>query len=127
MTGRSCSVSTCEGDCSNHKREIITSSAMKKIISVFSATILCLGLLPASAQFGKPGSGMDNALTQVFGTNLNFSATMNIQVKMPGAQDNEMTMGGKIYFANGNSRTEMDMTKIQGSKIPPHAVEQMRQ
>ena len=99
---------------------------MKKSIS-FLAVILCLGLVPASAQFGKPGgSGPDNALNKVFGTNLNFSATMNMQVKMPDAQDSDITMSSKIYFAGGNSRTEMDMTTIKGSKMPPHAADQMK-
>lgn len=99
---------------------------MKKHIPLLASIFLCLGLLPASAQFGKPGgSGADNALTQVFGTNLNFSATMNMEVKMP-SQDNNLTMSSKVYFAHGNSRTEMDMTKMRGSKMPPHAAEQMK-
>lgn len=100
---------------------------MKKTISFLAASVLALGLLPASAQFGRPGgSGPDNALTKVFGTNLNFSATMNLEVKMPGAQENEVTMTSKIYFAKGNSRTEMDMTSMKGSKMPPHAADQMK-
>lgn len=100
---------------------------MKKFISFLAAVYLCLGLLPASAQFGKPGSaGPDNAINQVFGTNLNFSATMDMQVKMPDAQDNEITLSSKVYFASGNSRTEMDMTTMKGSKMPPHAADQMK-
>jgi hypothetical protein len=100
---------------------------MKTFISFLAAIFLCLGLLPASAQFGKPGgSGPDNALTKVFGTNLNFSATMNMAVKMSGAAENEVTLSSKIYFAKGNSRTEMNLATMQGSKLPPHAADQMK-
>jgi len=99
---------------------------MKKSTSFLVAAFIGLGLLSASAQFGKPCSETDNALSQVFGTNLNFSATMNMRVKMPSAEDNEITMASKIYFAHGNSRTEMDMTTMKGTKIPPHAADQMK-
>ncbi len=99
---------------------------MKKILLILTTAILGLGLLPAFAQFGKPGSSAaDNALFTVFGTNLNFSANMEMDAKLPSHED-EVTMPGKIYFANGNTRTEMDMTKIKGSQMPPHAADQMK-
>lgn len=100
---------------------------MKKSILLLAAALFITASVPALAQFGRPGgSGPDNALTRVFGTNLNFSATMNVEVKMQAATDNEITMSSKTYFAHGNSRTEMDMTQMKGSKMPPHAADQMK-
>ena len=99
---------------------------MKKYISFLAPAFLCFGLATASAQLGKPGgAAADSAMLKVFGTNLNFSANMNVEIKMP-AQDNDITMPGKIYFLQGKSRTEMDMTQMKGSKMPPHAADQMK-
>ena len=99
---------------------------MKTTILLLATTLFIATQVPVQAQFGKSAnSSADNALTKVFGTNLNFSATMEMRVKQQ-AQDDNVTMSGKIFFANGNSRTEMDMTKITGSKMPPHAADQMK-
>jgi len=101
---------------------------MKKLTLLVTIISLCLGLLPASAQFGQTaggGSPMDDALSRVFGTNLNFSAAMETQIKMMPQQEN-ITMSGKMYFANGNSRSELDMAQMKGGKIPPEAIAQMK-
>jgi hypothetical protein len=99
---------------------------MKKHLSVLVLLFLTLGLASVRAQLGTPGGGpMNDVMTKVFGTNLNFSANMEAQVKtMPKPED--ISMSGKIYFANGNSRTEMDMTKMKGSNITPQVIAQLK-
>jgi hypothetical protein len=99
---------------------------MKKTIVLLAGALFLGAGFVAQAQFAKPGGATpDSALLKIFGTNLNFSANMSVEIKMP-EQDNDMTMSGKIYFARGDSRTELDMTKMTGTKMPPHTVEQMK-
>lgn len=98
---------------------------MKKII-IPIITALCAVGFPAQAQFAKPGgANPDSVLHKIFGTNLNFSANMRVEIKMP-EQDNEMSMSGKIYFSHGDSRTELDMSNMKGTKMPPQTIEQMK-
>ncbi len=99
---------------------------MKKHFPILMLTLLALGLATARAQFGGPdGNPMDDAMAKVFGTNLNFSATMDTQMKMMPKGEN-IGMSGKIFFANGNSRTEMDMTEMKGGKMTPQALTQIK-
>jgi len=99
---------------------------MKTPILLLAAALFVTASIPVPAQIGKSSnSAADSALTKVFGTKLNFSATMDMQVKTLPMND-EISMSSKIYFAQGNSRTEMDMTKMTGTKMPPHAVDQMK-
>jgi len=98
---------------------------MKKHIPAFAFILLCLGLLPVRAQLGAGSSPLDNAMSKVFGTNLNFSADMAAEVKMmPKQQDVSLT--GKMYFLGGNSRSEMDMTSMKGSQMTPQMIAQMK-
>src|SRR5260221_733178 len=64
-------------------------------------------------------------MAKVFGTNLNFSDTMDTQMKMMPKGEN-IGMSGKIFFANGNSRTELDMTEMKGGKMTPQALTQIK-
>ena len=95
---------------------------MKKYFILLTAAVLGLGLLPARAQFD---SKADDVMSRVFGDKLNFSADMETLVKMMPKQDN-MTMTGKIFFANGNSRSEMDMTSMKGKQMTPQVIAQMK-
>jgi hypothetical protein len=99
---------------------------MKKI-PILAAAVLSLAVgFSAHAQFGKPGNPTpDSIISKIFGTNLNFSADMQVDIQMP-SQDNDLNVAGRIYFRGGDSRTEVDMTKITGSKMPPHAADQMK-
>jgi len=98
---------------------------MKKFVSICAFTVLCLGLLPVQAQLGTSGSSLDSVISKVFGTNLNFSADMEAEVKMmPKQQD--ISLNGKMFFANGDSRSEMDMTTMKGSQMTPQMVTQMK-
>ena len=76
------------------------------------------------AQTGQDATAPDALLSKILGTNLSFSANMEIATKM-GGQD-YVSLPGEIYFARGKARTEMDMTRMKGSKLPPQAVEQMK-
>jgi hypothetical protein len=100
---------------------------MKKYFPLLTLLSLCLTFTTAHAQFGAQGGGspMDEALAKVFGTNLNFSASMQTDVHIA-AQDKTISIVGKIYFANGNSRTEIDMTKMTGTAIPPQQLQQIK-
>ncbi|HEY4414116.1 MAG TPA: hypothetical protein VGO57_00370 [Verrucomicrobiae bacterium] len=99
---------------------------MKKYFSLLTLLSLCLTLTSARAQFGAQGGGspMDEALAKVFGTNLNFSATVQTDVQI--SPTKTISIPGKIYFANGNSRTEMDMTTMTGIPLPPAAITQIK-
>jgi hypothetical protein len=99
---------------------------MKKYLSLLTLSTLCFSLFSAYAQMDAGGgSAMNDAMSKIFGTNLNFSATMDTTVKMS-PQNQTLGMPGKIYVSNGDSRTEMDMTKATGSAIPPQAIAQMK-
>src|SRR5260221_12858057 len=98
---------------------------MKKHFPSLMLTLLALGLATARAQFGGPdGNPMDDAMAKVFGTNLNFYATMDTQMKK--IHKGEQTgKSSKIFFDNSNSRTVNAMYEIKGGKItapPPYAL-----
>ncbi len=99
---------------------------MKKNLCLLFATA---GFLAASvaapAQPGQPSSSAaDRAMTKVFGTSLNFSATMEMQINQSGR--GEISTRAKVYMAQGNSRTELDITQMKGTAMPPEAAAQMK-
>jgi hypothetical protein len=98
---------------------------MKKHLFLFMAAALAAGTLPLYAQFGGGPAvpPMDNSLQKLFGDNQTFSADTHIQVT---GNNGPMTLSGKMYFDNGNSRTEMDLSQMQGGNIPPQAMAQMK-
>ena len=100
---------------------------MKKNSTLLGLAILTLGLGTALAQFGPPpgSSPLDEALSKLMGKDTSFSATMESHVKTS-ATTPEMVLTGKMYVADGNSRSEMDMTKMKGGGLPAEAVEQMK-
>lgn len=64
-------------------------------------------------------------MAKVFGDNPGFTATANITVD--DAQHGTMQMESSYAFLKGNIRTDMDMTSMMGSRMPPQAVAQMKQ
>lgn len=100
---------------------------MKKTSTLLGLVILSFGLGIASAQFGPPpgSSPLDNALATVFGKETSFSATLESHVKTPELPQ-ELILTGKIFVADGNSRSEIDLTKMKGGDLPPDALEQMK-
>ncbi len=93
-----------------------------------TTTILCLGLAPAFAQPGARGGGqgpdLGGSLSKLFGANQSFSATMEFQSSGPNGE--HIIMPGKISFDTGKSRFEMNMSEVQGAKMPASAAQQMK-
>ena len=99
---------------------------MKKHLSILTTTILCLGLIPAFAQFGRTPSGpkFDAAMAKLFGDNTAFTAALESQIKP--ASDDMITMPGKISYDTGKARFEMNLSDAKGMKMPPDAAAQMK-
>ena len=99
---------------------------MKKHLPILTTAILCIGLLPAFAQFGRTPSGpqFDSTMAKLFGDNSAFSAAMESQIKQK--SEDTMTMPGKIAYDSGKSRMEMNLSEAKGMKMPPEAAEQMK-
>src|SRR6266850_3201884 len=76
--------------------------------------------------FGGPpkGANLSWAMAKLFGDLPGFSATMEMQTAI--SPDEKLTVPGKIAFADGKSRFEMDMTQARGSRMPPNAAAQMK-
>jgi hypothetical protein len=99
---------------------------MKKHLLILTTTILCLGIIPAFAQFGQMphGSQFDGAMAKLFGDNSAFTAAIETQIKP--ASGDLMTMPGKITFDGGQTRFEMNLADAKGLKMPPNAAAQMK-
>lgn len=99
---------------------------MKNHFSILALAIIYLGLLPAYSQFGPPRApGLSGSMAKLFGDNPNFSATLEIQNK-GGSPDQIMTMPAKIFFSDGESRLEMDMTQMKSAQMRPEATAQIK-
>jgi hypothetical protein len=85
-----------------------------------------LGLSPAFAQFGPRSGGpqFGGAMNKLFGAHQTFSAVLEFHSS--GAQGENTTMPGKLSFDTSKSRFEMNMSEMQGSKMPPNAAQQMK-
>ena len=86
----------------------------------------------AQAQFGRPGMGgpppgpgLSGTTAKLFGDNTSFSATLEMQTS-GGGDSGPMAMPGKIYFDQGKSRFEMEMSQLRGGKMSPQAAAQMK-
>jgi hypothetical protein len=99
---------------------------MEKHLVVLASAIVGLTLVTARAQPGPPpGPNFDGALIKLFGDNSGFSATMEFHTTR--TSGDEMTMTGKLALLDGNSRVEMDMSNMQGGRMPQQAVARMKQ
>jgi hypothetical protein len=104
---------------------------MKIRITALATTLACLSLFTAHAQMGGGGGGMGGprgpqfggSMAKLFGDNSAFSATLEVQVQ---AKDQPMTMPGKIAFADGKTRFEMNMTETKGGQMRPQDAAQMK-
>jgi hypothetical protein len=105
----------------------IKNQAVKRRFLILASAILCSGTVATYAQFGM-GSGsspMSDSTQQLFGSNQVFSATLSFDIHTKG-KDQPMTVSGKLFFDNGNSRFEMDMTEITGGQLESADVAQMK-
>src|SRR5882762_7715973 len=114
-----------------HEYEIYMN--MKTSIGILLAGLLCVQTVRIQAQpggrggmaAGPRGPQLSGSTAKLFGENAAFSANLEMQSKGASA-DETMTMPGKIAFAEGKSRFEMDMTQMKGSQGRPEAAAQMR-
>jgi hypothetical protein len=103
---------------------------MKRHYQIILVTALCSTFASVNAQFGPRGGmprgpQLGGSTARLFGENSAFSATLEMQTKR-GSADEGMKIPGKITFDHGNSRFEMDMTQMSGSKLPADAATQMK-
>jgi hypothetical protein len=94
--------------------------------------LLCgvFSVLPLHAQVGRPGMGspppgpgLSGSTAKLFGDNSAFSANLEMQTTS-GAES--MRMPGKMFFDQGKSRFEMDLTQLKGSKMSPETAAQIK-
>lgn len=95
----------------------------KFLFAVFAALAF---IIPVFAQMGGgagPGAGnFDNGMEKLYGSNQVFSATM-----LTSFGDPPLTAKAKMVFDHENSWTEMNMSDLQGSNLPPQAIEAAKQ
>jgi hypothetical protein len=100
---------------------------MKK--NFFLVLTLALGFATGHAQLGRmggppPGPGLSGSTAKLFGQNSSFSASLEMQAGGDGSEP--MSMPGKIFFDEGKSRFEMDISEMKGGKMPPQAAAHMK-
>jgi len=102
---------------------------MKKHLPILALAIFCSRIIPADAQLdfagGQTMQGSGAGMEKLYGSNQTFSATTEMQMKSPDATS-PMSISGKIYFDQGSSRFEMDMSDLKGGNMPPGAAAQMK-
>lgn len=99
---------------------------MRKLLSTLFAALV-FGV-PAIAQMAGgpapgPGGSFENGMEKLFSSTPVFSATMRTAINGP---NGPMSVKAKMFFDHQNSRTEMNMTDVQGGGLPPSAVAQMQ-
>jgi Domain of unknown function (DUF4412) len=101
---------------------------MKTKLPSLIAVLLGFSLLSASAQPGGMGGpktpGFGGSLTKLLGDNKEFSSAIEIQTKAPSR--GTLTIPGQMYFNEGKSRMQLDMSKSMGANMPPEAVAQIK-
>lgn len=81
----------------------------------------------AQRMFGAGPRDIGSAdLAKIFGNNQAFTATANISIANA-QHDTATEMEASFAFLKGNVRTDIDMTNMKGTKMPPQAVAQMKQ
>lgn len=109
------------------------SRIMKNSFYALAAVMLGVGLLPVHGQFGpRDGMGamsgpqLSGSMAQLFGEHSAFSATLDIQVTDKASGD-AATVPGKLAYAEGKSRFDMEISQIKGNRMSPEMAAQMKQ
>ena len=106
---------------------------MKILNTLLLTSALTFALALSNAQPG-PRGGMGDpppcpkfgaAMAKLFGENNAFSA--NLEFQMTEKSGGTTTMPGKLAYAEGKSRFEVDMTKVKSAQMPPGAGEQLKE
>src|SRR5260221_2540501 len=69
---------------------------------------------------GPPGPGLSGSTAKLFGQNTSLSAQLDMRTAA-GQGTDAMSIPGKIFFEEGKSRFEMDMSEIKGGMMSPKA------
>ena len=102
---------------------------MKIHLKTFCTMLFCLTLLPAGAQpgpkqagdrTGSDGPTIGNPSSKLFGSNVSYSATMEMQT------DKAKPILTKVFADHGKLRHEIDMAENIGSQLPPEITAQLR-
>ena len=91
---------------------------------------VALGVVSAAAQSGRPGGpppgpGLSGSTAKLFGENSSFSASLEMQTGGDGNAP-AMSVPGKLFFDEGKSRFEMDMSEMKGGSMLPQAAAHMK-
>jgi len=99
---------------------------MKKHLLLLTSALACFGLIPAHAQIGSRGGGPNfgGAVGKLFGENQAYAARLELQTS--DGNGNTITMPGNLCFDSGKSRFEINMSEIQGTKMPAGSAAQMK-
>jgi hypothetical protein len=103
---------------------------MKKYLGLLTAiaisfTISTQAQRPRGGMGGPPTPDFGGAMSKYFGDNSNFTANMEMQTK--DMQGTDMTMPGKIAFAENKVRFEMNMGDMKSGGKPSPAAAQIKQ
>jgi hypothetical protein len=72
-----------------------------------------------------PSTGLNAAMTKLFGAHTAFSAKAEMQMKGGPSGDLSMTMD--MAMLDGKTRSDIDMATMKSAQLPPNAVEAMQQ
>lgn len=96
---------------------------MKKLLL---AAALALSLSSASAQFGGPPTGISAAMVKLFGDTKSFTA--KAQARLLDKDKKEIaSMPITVALRDGKMRSDLNMSEVTGSAIPPEASAMMKQ
>jgi hypothetical protein len=88
--------------------------------------VLAVSSLTAFAQGPQgPSTGLNAAMTKLFGAHTAFSAKAEMQAK--GGPTGDMSMTMDFALLDGKTRSDIDMTTMKSAQLPPNAVEAMQQ
>ena len=109
-----------------HHKNINQFPVMKKSLRMLAAAGLGLNLVSAHAQMGAMPGGPDfgGSLSKLFGSNQAFSA--NLEIQSTDGSSNLTVMPGKISFASGKSRFEVNLAEVQSKLMPAGVADQLK-
>lgn len=94
--------------------------------SLLSAAVLVFNLTSAFAQFG-PGAGevpgLDQAMRKLFAQVEGFTATTVMKI---GGNGQDVSLTVAMSMLDGDTRTEVDLAKMDGAPIPPEMLAQLK-
>jgi len=96
-----------------------------RILPLVTAAILVATTVAFAQAPQGPGSGVNTALTKLFGNHTSFSGKAEVQ--MSGGATGDMTMTMDMAMLEGKVRSDIDMGTMKSAQLPPDAVQAMKQ